>query len=177
MKRGSTRIQGASGALPVWIATAQGLADHGLLGAGSPKDPEWEREAGLVIVPISASEGLPVGGPAPDPLLTDLSAAPSALVVADGVEADGSVRPARSFAPFAAENRPLARPQAAASGQVELAAPVVAPDEADPSEALDVAPEDETIDTGIVPRIAPTEEPTPSAEPPLDCRDEPPSPG
>lgn len=166
MRRGSTRIQGASGALPVWIGTAQGLADHGLLGAGSPRDSEWERETGMVMVPISSSDGMPLGGPAPDPLLTDLGASPSALVVDDGLEPDGGVRPARRFAPFAAENRPLARPRAAAAGRVEAASPEpsAAPADGDVDPALGLPPDDELIDTGIVPRLAPVED-APISEP------------
>ena len=57
MSRGSTRISGASGALPVWIATAQGAAEAGLL--GSP-----QRNAGLFpggdihSIPVETERGL-----------------------------------------------------------------------------------------------------------------------
>jgi len=41
MKKGTLRVSGATGALPAWISTAQGLADAGLLGPGRVKgDPE-----------------------------------------------------------------------------------------------------------------------------------------
>jgi penicillin-binding protein 1A len=58
MSRGNTRISGASGPLPVWMATAQGAADSGIL--GSP-----ERNVGLFpggdihSVSVDSDRGLP----------------------------------------------------------------------------------------------------------------------
>lgn len=59
MTRGRTRLQGSSGALPVWIGTAQGLADHGFLGAEAPEEAEWEVARGLDRVPVAPGSGLP----------------------------------------------------------------------------------------------------------------------
>ena len=59
MKRGGTRIQGASGALPVWIATAQGLARHGLLGSAPPLDAsELAVAEPYRLVSLDAATGL-----------------------------------------------------------------------------------------------------------------------
>ncbi len=76
MRRGSLRVSGASGALPAWIATAQGLAEAGLL-AGERALPEllaFPAPDGMVRVTVEAGSGLPVDDPdqergilAPDP--------------------------------------------------------------------------------------------------------------
>jgi membrane peptidoglycan carboxypeptidase len=82
MHRGGFRVQGANGALPVWIATVQGLVDAGMLGAGS--GAEYVPSDGLVRVPVAAGTGL---------ARTDGADGPTSLVPA------GSPPP-RRFAPF-----------------------------------------------------------------------------
>ncbi|MSP54146.1 MAG: hypothetical protein EXR69_00840 [Myxococcales bacterium] len=62
MKRGSFRVQGASGALPVWIATARGLAEAGLLDAVA----EYVPGPGLERVSVPAASGMDIG---PDALV------------------------------------------------------------------------------------------------------------
>ena len=76
MKRGTLRVSGASGALPAWIATAQGLAEAGLLmGEGEPPEElRFQAPKGMVRHTVEAGSGLPVDDPeqersilAPDP--------------------------------------------------------------------------------------------------------------
>ncbi len=74
MKRGSFKVQGASGALPVWIATARGLAEAGLLETIA----EYTPSPGLMRVavpPTTGTEGVvealvPEGGQRRFALLT-----------------------------------------------------------------------------------------------------------
>lgn len=54
MKRGGFKVQGASGALPVWIATARGMAEAGLLDPVS----EYTPSAGLVRVAVPPATGM-----------------------------------------------------------------------------------------------------------------------
>ena len=76
MKRGTLRVSGASGALPAWIATAQGLAEAGLLDGGRslPDELGFPPPKGMVRHAVEAGSGLPVEDPeqersilAPDP--------------------------------------------------------------------------------------------------------------
>jgi penicillin-binding protein 1A len=76
MRRGTLRVSGASGALPAWIATAQGLADAGLLAEGTdlPEELSFPAPKGMVRHTVEAGSGLPVNDPeqersilAPDP--------------------------------------------------------------------------------------------------------------
>lgn len=55
MKRGSLRVQGASGALPAWIGTVRGLAEAGLLGPGGVA--EYTAPPGIEEVQIPGAEG------------------------------------------------------------------------------------------------------------------------
>ncbi len=64
MKRGSFKVQGASGALPVWIATARGMAEAGLLDSIA----EYVPSAGLIRVPVPAATGM---DSAPDALVPE----------------------------------------------------------------------------------------------------------
>lgn len=60
MRRGSVRLQGSNGALPVWMATAQRMALAGLLGkpdASTP--PEWVDDSVFQRVAIDSVTGLP----------------------------------------------------------------------------------------------------------------------
>ncbi len=41
MRRGSFRVQGASGALPIWINTAQGLVNAGMVGTPGAQGADW----------------------------------------------------------------------------------------------------------------------------------------
>ncbi|MFH1466792.1 MAG: transglycosylase domain-containing protein [Pseudomonadota bacterium] len=63
MRRGSLRVSGASGALPAWIGTAQGMAGAGLLGSepapGSSLSPA---STCLVRQPVDKAAGLPLDG-------------------------------------------------------------------------------------------------------------------
>jgi hypothetical protein len=65
MVRGGVKLEGALGALPAWIGTAQGLASAGLLGDGNPVSSEWVigTDSGLTRVSALDKSGLPeVGG-------------------------------------------------------------------------------------------------------------------
>ncbi|MCK6506572.1 transglycosylase domain-containing protein [Myxococcota bacterium] len=64
MRRGGVRLQGASGALPAWIGTAQALSEAGLLGTAPPASDEWTLQEGLAHLPVGAGAGLPVDDPA-----------------------------------------------------------------------------------------------------------------
>jgi membrane peptidoglycan carboxypeptidase len=58
MRRGATRVQGASGALPAWLGIARGLASAGLLGTGGAS--EYTPSPGLVRVEVAPGvEGAP----------------------------------------------------------------------------------------------------------------------
>ncbi len=82
MRRGSFRVQGANGALPVWISTVRGLAQAGLLGGAG--GAEYLPGSDLVRVPVMAGTGL---------ARTDGAEGPTTLSPA------GSPPP-RRFAPF-----------------------------------------------------------------------------
>lgn len=170
MKRGGTRIQGASGALPVWIGAARGLADAGLLGASPPNAGEWELPEGFAEVPVDGSTGIPVVV-SPDPAAAP-AAGPTVLVAVD--DADPS-QPARRFAPFAPEDGRLSRPQSAVAGPLERphasdaeGAPAeLPPDMLPPGDLpLDAPPEvyeeGMELDTATPVRIAPVEADAPS---------------
>jgi len=162
MKRGGTKIQGASGALPVWLDVAQGLADAGLLGSSPPVAGEWAVDAGLHEVPLDASMGLPVGS-AVDTLA---DAGPTALVADDPRSPMQGARRVTLFAPV---NGTISRTQAAVAGPVELpqAEPAAEPGAEAPSEEPPPAflpPDDEgqEPDTAPPPRILPPEEDVPA---------------
>jgi membrane peptidoglycan carboxypeptidase len=60
MRKGSVRLQGSNGALPIWMATAQAMAAGGLLGmpdASTP--PEWTEDGAFRRVPIDPQTGAP----------------------------------------------------------------------------------------------------------------------
>ena len=59
MRRGSVRLAGASGALPAWMGTAQGLAAAGLLGQ-PPADQPWTPGEAFVSVPVQQGSGMPL---------------------------------------------------------------------------------------------------------------------
>jgi len=96
-------LAGASGALPPWISTAEGLARAGLLGEPDQQAPDegWTlaEPSGLVRLPVDAEQGLPLEDPelvaSPDPEGED-------VVGVDQVEPDQ-----------AAEHAILTPPQAA----------------------------------------------------------------
>jgi membrane peptidoglycan carboxypeptidase len=66
MKRGSFKVQGASGALPVWIATARGMAEAGLL----ERVAEYVPSPGLVRVAVPPATGMDAR---PEALVPDAS--------------------------------------------------------------------------------------------------------
>jgi hypothetical protein len=59
------RVSGASGALPAWIGTAQGLASAGLLASGGtlPEELRFPAPEGMGRVTVEAGSGLPVDDP------------------------------------------------------------------------------------------------------------------
>lgn len=68
MARGRIRLAGASGALPVWIAAAQGAARAGLLGEPPPAGGEERRlmvPSELGYVEVDPQTGLPIDAPQP----------------------------------------------------------------------------------------------------------------
>jgi membrane peptidoglycan carboxypeptidase len=59
MRKGSVRLQGSNGALPVWIGTARALGAGGLLGMpDSETPPEWIESVGFGRMPVSESTGM-----------------------------------------------------------------------------------------------------------------------
>lgn len=80
MRRGGFKVQGANGALPVWLATVSGLASNGLLGSGG--GAEYVSSEGLERVPVAVGTGVRRG---------DGAEGPVTLVAIGG---------ARKFAPF-----------------------------------------------------------------------------
>jgi hypothetical protein len=91
MTGGGLRLAGASGALPVWLATAQGLAAAGLLGDAAGVPPEVPDPRDTVRVAVESEGGLPApggdgtvlfrgeiddGAPAPARVVRRLGAAP-----------------------------------------------------------------------------------------------------
>jgi penicillin-binding protein 1A len=107
MKRGGARIMGASGALPVWIATAQGLARHGLLGAAPPPEAtELAVGAPYRLVALDPTTGL-VG---------EVADGPTALVLtSDGYSIERRFTPVR----LADEGEVRSEPAAAAVPEVD----------------------------------------------------------
>lgn len=156
MKRGATKIQGASGALPVWLGTAQGLSQAGLLGKSPAKGGEWAIEDDLRPVALMDGSGLPSGAPL-DAELEGGGARPTALVAVDPDNAD---EPQRRFMPFAPPNGHLSRPAVAVAGPVEAPpAPALEEGALAPAElSLDEEPAEEEMDSAAPPRILPPEE-------------------
>jgi hypothetical protein len=59
MRKGSVRLQGSNGALPVWIGTARALGAGGLLGMPDAETPpEWNELAGFGRMQVSESAGM-----------------------------------------------------------------------------------------------------------------------
>lgn len=182
MTRGGTRLQGASGALPAWLGLARGLAEANLLGADAPGSAEIQVEEGYASVFVDELSGLPGVTPtetSPSVLVRGAADAPE-RGFAPWAPVDRA--PARAQA---AASGPTELPEAGAP-PVEAApledaptedAPIeVAPIEAapreDPPEGAPVAPgepydpfeapEPEPAapgDSGIVPRLAPPDDP------------------
>jgi len=59
MVKGRIRLDGASGALPAWIGTAQGLATQGMLGEGDALSAEMAVESSFGRVGAEDKSGLP----------------------------------------------------------------------------------------------------------------------
>lgn len=80
MVSGRIKLAGASGALPAWLATVNGLAARGLLGTASAPAEGWRRvdPEGLVRVPVDLETGLPApeGGEGVAMVLTRAAAQP-----------------------------------------------------------------------------------------------------
>jgi len=63
MRKGSVRLQGSNGALPVWIGTARALAAGGLLGAPDAETPpEWSESEGFGRMLVSEGTGMRLDG-------------------------------------------------------------------------------------------------------------------
>jgi membrane peptidoglycan carboxypeptidase len=141
MRRGGTRLAGASGALPVWIGAAQGLARAGELGAVAPADRELRVEGGYAVVSVAAGTGLPAeGGPQ------------GVLVRGAGLLSDGTVDVERSTTTAWLRSRPAASasaPSQAPGGDAAPPAPSVAPTDEAGGEAID-APLEAPLDEGEV---------------------------
>ncbi|MBK9365381.1 MAG: hypothetical protein IPN01_03530 [Deltaproteobacteria bacterium] len=90
MSRGSTRLQGASGALPAWAGAIEAMAAMGLLGQPPADAKAAEDDDELVRVRVSEVNGLPLAPGAP----ADEGASVLVLAPADN--------PSRRFAPFGA---------------------------------------------------------------------------
>ncbi len=60
MRRGSFRVQGANGALPVWLETVRGIASAGLLGRGG--EPEYSPSEGMTRIEVDPATGSPGAG-------------------------------------------------------------------------------------------------------------------
>ena len=103
MESGNIRMAGASGALPAWIGTVQGLMSADLLGrAATEGDGQLKASADLLRVPVDENVGLPIPDPpALDPAIRVPSVlsrpAVSAAVALEGLESlgEGSDRPVR----------------------------------------------------------------------------------
>jgi membrane peptidoglycan carboxypeptidase len=143
MKRGGTRIMGSSGALPVWIGTAQGLAANGLLGSAPPA----EGKEMIVAPPYRALAIDPATG-----LVGEATEGPTALVATT----DGDAI-ARRFTPVRVEGETTPRTEPAPSGVPEV----------DPSEEADLeqvwleemeAPPDPRLHPVEVPDVVPDDE-------------------
>ena len=137
MKRGATRLAGASGALPVWMGTASGLAAAGALGAVAPKDGELRVEGGYAVVPVAAGSGLP-----------ELGGAQGVLVRGAGLLSDGTldVDRAVSWAWLGGDGTaPHGDDQAPAVGPTGAELPLARPPELEDSPDEEDDPEDVRI--------------------------------
>ena len=92
MRRSNTVLHGASGALPAWIKTVEGLSDSGLLSTAKTWD-EWDEEEDFERVGVDGSSGLPLQFEEVD--------SPSVLVDSD------SFGLRRYFAPLGQKTQPL----------------------------------------------------------------------
>jgi membrane peptidoglycan carboxypeptidase len=149
MKRGGTRIMGSSGALPVWIATAQGLAQAGLLGTAPPLEAT-ELAVGAPFRPVPLDPATGLVGEAPD--------GPTALVLTSEGQAIE-----RRFTPVRLPDEGNVRSEPAAPALSEV----------DPTEETDAdlnevwleemdAPPDPRLHPVEVPDVLPEEEPPPT---------------
>ena len=80
MVRGNVKVAGSLGALPVWILTAQGLAEAGLLGTGDPVSPEYMigSSSGFTRIDAQVKSGLPISLNGAEPSQTKYELRPSA---------------------------------------------------------------------------------------------------
>lgn len=102
MDTGKTRLDGAKGALPAWVLTAQGLHSAGLLGeaAQAPADlgaPYWTigSPSALVRVGVDAEAGIPAPGAAAGPSDATVLTRPAPLPQAVLVRVEEGERPPR----------------------------------------------------------------------------------
>lgn len=154
MKHGATRLAGASGALPVWMGVAAGLAEAGKLGAAPPAEAELRVEGGYAVVRVAPGSGLP-----------SASGAQGALVRGAGLLSDGSLDVERASsvawlrrAQAEPPTPPSAAPLSEDGAPLEPSAPALEPPAAEPAQGEEEEPEDV--------RIAPTNDDTPPADAP-----------
>jgi len=148
MNRKGTRLQGASGALPVWMGVAQGLADHDLLGAAPPEDSTWALSDDMVAVPVRAGNGLPV-------LTLEETDGPVRTVLVRGNFDEDGVKPLRRIHILPPEH--------------DLAEPSVARPPAAPNPVTELDGIDEVwIEEMEDPRIVPSEPPEAAPDGPGD---------
>jgi membrane peptidoglycan carboxypeptidase len=91
MRRGRLKVQGASGALPIWLGTVEGLVESGVLGRAATA--EYAPSAGLVRVDVAAQTGvtgtgataLTATGTPPDRRFAPLTEPPAAAASAPDV--------------------------------------------------------------------------------------------
>jgi penicillin-binding protein 1A len=136
---GNIKLAGASGALPAWIATVDGLASVGLLGVpnGPAGGPIWrfDEDDQLVAVPVDPSTGLAIAAP-PTPGVEgeDPRMAPTALVAAVAeaapvdVHLEYRVFPDREAPATPGDEPPVVLPEPEPFEGEPAAEPFIAPD-------------------------------------------------
>ena len=103
MSRGRVRLAGASGALPAWMGTADGLAKAGLLGDTPPQSSELRVEGGFTRAPVIPLDGrLDLGRAGQIPSEDEKSV----LVHGAGLLATGSLDASRRVTVISADDDP-----------------------------------------------------------------------
>jgi membrane peptidoglycan carboxypeptidase len=102
MVSGGIKLAGASGALPAWLYTVQGMVVSGLLGDPGARAPDggwrWRDPEMCVRVKVDSLTGRPAGDGAEGPMLLDRKAAAPAVVSA-ALPAEAGPRPVRIAPP------------------------------------------------------------------------------
>jgi penicillin-binding protein 1A len=165
MTRGAARLQGASGALPAWVGTAQALADLGLLGQTPPASDEFEVEEGLVVVEVDPIAGLRVTSNGS--IAEEADGAVGAAILVRSEDQDG-VAEDRSFEPFVAQRRGHVAPAPQVAPAVEQQ-PTLPPTEPPAAEVVEPSPVQPVVDGAAIDGGAVPEEGQPAV--PDELRD------